>query len=87
MKTKALVLGAHPPFEGPWISLEGAESWNVVVVEGNEENITLHTTNNGGPLKNIRFGDGECEASSVRVLLDPVIDEEKTTVYVESVEE
>ncbi len=84
MKTKSLVLGAHPPFEGPWVSLEGAEKWEAVVT-GPEKAVTIHARRNGGPLKTLLFDGEVIEAVDVRVLLDEAFAEELVTVLINSI--
>ena len=86
MKTKALVLGAHPPFIGPWVSMEGADSW-VVVVNGNEELVTVEASKEGGPCSEIRFRGESFAAASLQVHLNDTDDEDTVSVFVESVEE
>lgn len=89
MKTKALVLGAHPPFEGPWVSLEGAKKWEVVV-EGSRDASTISFSTRGGNGydKDICLFGKNVRAEAVRICLQPVNGVvEAVTAYVESVEE
>ena len=85
MKTKSLVLGAHPPFEGPWVSLEGADEWKVKVVGGDEDAVGIEIKVNGGPTKILRFKGKKASAEYVRVYLDPYENGTSVSVFIESV--
>ena len=85
MKTKSLVLGAHPPFEGPWVSLEGADEWKVKVVGGDEDAVGINIKVNGGPTKILRFKGKEISAGRVRVCLSPSENGTSVSVFIESV--
>ena len=82
MKTKALVLGAHPPFEGPWVSLEGAEKWKTVVEGTGKFSFSLKGGN--GNDKSIRVFEKETQAEAIQII---VSGEGTITAYIESVEE
>jgi hypothetical protein len=95
MKSKALVLGAHPPFEGPWVSLMGAEKWKVLV-EGHpplngdvRDVVNLEFKDQYFPLnpKELEFDGESYDAGSVRVHLSEADGVGTVTVYAESVEE
>ncbi len=82
MKTKALVLGAHPPFEGPWVSLEGAERWEAVVEGTGKFSFSLKGGN--GNDKSIQMFERETQAEAIQII---VSGEGTITAYIESVEE
>ena len=88
MKSKALVLGAHPPFEGPWVSLEGAEKWEVVV-EGTKDASTISFSTRGGENdKDLCLFGKNVRAEAVRICLQPIDGTVgPVTAHVESVEE
>ena len=85
MKAKALVLGAHPPFEGPWVSLEGSDEWKVRVVGGSEDGVGINIKVNGGPVKLLRFKGKGISAGQVRAVLSPSEDDTSVSVFIESV--
>ena len=87
MKSKALVLGAHPPFEGPWVSLEGAEKWEVVV-EGTKDASTISFSTRGGENdKDLCLFGKNVRAEAVRICLGSANNAGPVTAHVESVEE
>ncbi len=88
MKTKALVLGAHPPFEGPWVSLEGAEKWEAVVEGCKDPSKVSFELKEGEDEKDITLFGRELRGEAVRISLhttNGIV--EAVTAYVESVEE
>ena len=86
MQTKALVLGAHPPFEGPWVSLEGAEKWEVVVECQDPKNVFFELRK-GEDNKDIHVFGKDLRGEAVKVRLGAANGVGAVTAYVESVEE
>ena len=86
MKSKALVLGAHPPFEGPWVSLEGAEKWEVVV-ECQDPKEVFFELKRGEDEKDIHVFGKELRAEAIKIKLGTTNNAGPVTAHVESVEE
>lgn len=88
MKTKSLVLGAHPPFDGPWVSLEGADKWNVVV-RGEGETFVSIEYEPGDQWKEVCYLGETLEAVRLRAHLKESSngDSISVSVFIESVEE
>lgn len=87
MRSKALLLGVQPPFEGPWVPTSGVEAWDLVIqtlptrvaVDGE---LTVLLMNEEGDVTPLPPG-GRLNAMAMRAIVKEVEGVETISVYIE----
>jgi hypothetical protein len=90
MRTKALILGAKPPFEGPWVPLDEGVVWRSYVetnppVQVNE-GVSLVTVDLHGSVTLIPLGD-VFEGLGARAILKEIEGNPDVSIFVREVKE
>lgn len=90
-RTKALVLGAQPPFEGPWVPIREARAWGHIVhirpgdtLDG-DQIVTILVMDEQGDVTPLARGE-LIRGIAARALLRPSDDAETVSVHIEVVE-
>ncbi len=87
MRPKMLVLGALPPFEGPWIPIQGGVTWGYSVVcrpvgTGVDGQLTLNVRDEMGNITSLPKG-AKIRGTAVQAVIGKVEGLEMVSVFIE----
>ena len=90
MRTKMLVLGAIPPFEGPWIPIQRGVTWGCSIVcqpvgTGVDGQIILNVRDEQGNITSLRKGD-PVRGTAVQAVIEEIEGLKMISVFIEEVE-